>query len=303
MHRYKTFPPRWRNLRLPTSSRDAALATLALWSPCRRGGVLIQRLGWATVRVLGTGFLPGPTGPWDPPWDEATGGQLATRWRAAVGDFDDVGIYERPQAAREGFALLLLAAGRPVAFVKLRATEGDAVHPDLRHEHDVLRLVEAAGATAFTHPRALGLGIVGRWSYLTTSVMPLGLDRPAAVEDADVIIADIRRTLAQLPRGHDVPEGWEPMHGDLTPWNLRVRRAGGLTLVDWEDARWGPPGADAVLLHASRCALFGIAPPRLPREAADYWLQQVAEREEDPLDNQLRGDLVSALQRMAAGIA
>jgi aminoglycoside phosphotransferase (APT) family kinase protein len=36
------------------------------------------------------------------------------------------------------------------------------------------------------------------------------------------------------------------MHGDYVPWNLREDDRGQLWLLDWEDAGWGPPGADLV---------------------------------------------------------
>lgn len=297
--RYKTFPPRWRNLRLPTSSTDAALATLALWSPCRPGGLLLQRLAWGILRVLGVRFLPGAVASWDPPWDEETGGALASHWREAVGDYDEVGIYERPQVARQGLGLLLVRAGRSVAFIKVRTSDDAAVHPALSHEHAVLELVDASAVRAFAHPRSLGVGVVGGWSYLITAAMPAALDRPAVRNDVDAVIEDVRTSLADLPRGADVPAGWEPMHGDLTPWNLRVRRDGGLSLVDWEDAGWGPPQADAVLLHAARRALFGVAPPALPREAADFWLQRIAERPPDRLDDRLHLALTAALRDIA----
>ncbi len=93
------------------------------------------------------------------------------------------------------------------------------------------------------------------------------------------------------------------MHGDLTPWNLRVRRDGGVTLVDWEDAGWGPPQADAVLLHASRRALFGVAPPALSREAADFWLQRIADRPPDRVDDRLHLALTAALREIAVRAA
>ena len=45
------------------------------------------------------------------------------------------------------------------------------------------------------------------------------------------------------------------MHGDFTPWNLRSSRTRALSLVDWEDAGWGPPDADEVLYRAVSAAL------------------------------------------------
>lgn len=298
--RYKIFPPRWRNLRLPTSSKGAAASTLAMWSPCRRSGQLLQRLGWVTLNVLGVRFLPGTSAPWEPPWDGVTGERLSSEWRAVVGDFDTMGIYLQPQKARHGLVALLLKSGRPVAFVKLRTGEASVVHPALAHEHQVLQLMDTTPVTAFVYPRPIALGGVEGWSYCITSAIEGGLDRPAVTDHVGAVLADIRTGLAGLPRGEEVPEDWEPMHGDLTPWNLRVSGNGLLKLVDWEGAGWAPSGADAVLLHASRCALFGTIPPRLPREAADYWLQRITDQRTDSLDARLRRDLTSALHDIAA---
>ena len=50
--------------------------------------------------------------------------------------------------------------------------------------------------------------------------------------------------LLPLPAG--TPAHWRPMHGDYVPWNLREDPRGQLWLIDWEDARWGPPLADLV---------------------------------------------------------
>ena len=42
----------------------------------------------------------------------------------------------------------------------------------------------------------------------------------------------------------NIPSHWLPMHGDLVPWNLREDRTGAATVLDWEDAGWGPHSAD-----------------------------------------------------------
>ncbi len=77
-----------------------------------------------------------------------------------------------------------------------------------------------------------------------------------------------------------MPGHWRPMHGDFTPWNLRASGGGQLTLVDWEDAGWGPPRADEVLYRAvsgalTRRPVIGLGGAA---EAVGFWAERVADR-------------------------
>lgn len=292
---YKLFPPRWRHLLLPTGARGAAKATLALWSPCRGPALALQRVAWFVITTLGVRALPGPTGPWQRPVDGDAWSRLESAWRDAVGDFDAIGIYAQPQKMRTGMALLLCQRGRPVAFVKLRRDDDGGARPALQHEHDVLHVIARAGVTAFRHPHPVALGSEYGWTYLLTTVVGSGLDRPARGPTQPILEA-VREALTELPRDPGVPEAWEPMHGDLTPWNLRTDGHGCTTLVDWEDAGWGPPGADAVLLHATRHLLFGEPVPTMPREATEFWLNRTQARPSDPLDDRTRQELLGTLR-------
>jgi glycosyltransferase involved in cell wall biosynthesis len=70
------------------------------------------------------------------------------------------------------------------------------------------------------------------------------------------VVQDIPKLLDGLlvrPRG--MPAHWTPLHGDFVPWNLRESTGGQLWLVDWEDAKWGPPLADAVRYLVADCSL------------------------------------------------
>jgi aminoglycoside phosphotransferase (APT) family kinase protein len=90
-----------------------------------------------------------------------------------------------------------------------------------------------------------------------------------------------------------------PLHGDLTPWNLR-RCAGEPWLLDWEDITWGPPGADEAYFHATATAVCGAELCPAPRDAVDHWLGVVSGRTADGAEEEMRRHLLATLRRMAA---
>jgi glycosyltransferase involved in cell wall biosynthesis len=91
------------------------------------------------------------------------------------------------------------------------------------------------------------------------------------------------------------------MHGDCAPWNLRVTDAG-LVLIDWEDAGWGPPGADEVFHRAAQAAVgLGEATASIFEEAIAYWTRRIAGRRDTKRDERLATGLIAALRQMSAG--
>src|SRR5690606_20954278 len=91
------------------------------------------------------------------------------------------------------------------------------------------------------------------------------------------IVTEIDSALGSWPRGPDVPPHWRPMHGDLTPWNLR-ETMGRLFLIDWEHVKWAPPHADNILYRVAAAAT-GVSrrlAPWIPNldsvEAIRYWI-------------------------------
>lgn len=82
--------------------------------------------------------------------------------------------------------------------------------------------------------------------------------RPAIDEPLRTFESDLAERLDVLPRAGahageaDVEPtgGLVPVHGDLTPWNLR-RTPRGLVLFDWESAGWGAPSSDLALYRRS----------------------------------------------------
>ena len=103
--------------------------------------------------------------------------------------------------------------------------------------------------------------------------------------------------LRRTPPGHwrprltgipEIPSHWQPIHGDLVPWNLREDNEGQLWLLDWEDAGWGPPLADYVRYFVAYQSLrwssghriadlmrvtLAREPTKVIEEAARFWLE------------------------------
>lgn len=293
--RYKDFPPGWGHLLVPTSSRAAALAGLALYAPCRRRAVAAHRLVRTAVRVLGPAVLPGEAGLWDSGIPHDVWPDLAVEWTRSLGAFDEVAGYRR-SADRAGLSVLLLRRGTPLAFLKIRERDPSALDSERR----ALERVNAASLREVTAPRPLAAACVKGWHYLAMTPLPPVLHRPPSGAPLEHITSELGAALAGLEGSAAVPAHWRPMHGDFTPWNLRA--AGGrLFLVDWEDAGWAPPGADLVLYRAVETAL-GLGRPwhEAPVEAAAFWLQRVTARSPRATrDRRLASALRQELARMA----
>ena len=124
MKSHRAFPPGRGNLKIPISSRRAAHAGLALYSPCRQKGRLARWVAWRAVGLLGPIALPGNPVEWHAPMEARIWGDLVAEWSQVVGSFNVLAVHERSQASRRGFAALLLRDGDPVGFVKVRDTDG-----------------------------------------------------------------------------------------------------------------------------------------------------------------------------------
>jgi hypothetical protein len=236
--------------------------------------------------------------------------ELIDRWRRDLGPFEDFAVCERPQIRRSGFALLLLSSGRPRAFVKVRQNGAAA----LGKESSATRQVWEARPHSFSVPEPLGLGRIADWDYFAMAPVLEANHRAPRNPPLSTVVSEIDDALASLPRNPAIPGQWRPMHGDLTPWNLRELPDGRLILFDWEDAAWGPPQADMVLYRCTDAAVrnrYRGVPDA--GEAARYWLSVIAEREDGTardrrLDRSLRRALLSMQEgalpaRPAAGAA
>jgi glycosyltransferase involved in cell wall biosynthesis len=293
--RYKDFPPGWGHIKVPVSSRSAALAGLALYTPCLPRGIWAQRAATVCVAIVGPRVLPGPSFPWIP-MSEMEWLELSEALRREVGVFDDVAGYSRLQVSRAGVALLLLHRGSPTAFVKLR--RGDS--GSLANEKRALDAVWSYRPRTFQIPEPLQFGCAGGWHYLVSAPLPPGLRRPPRNPPLPTILEEIDAALDGLPRPPEAPDHWRPMHGDFAPWNLRELRRGSLALIDWENAGWAPPGADEILYRATWAAISRRAPARCAsHEAVEFWRERVPDRPDSARDERLARALHEILRWMA----
>jgi hypothetical protein len=258
--------------------------------------LVAHHTGWALVGVLGPRVLPSSRGSWQPPMDADRWDAVADSWRKELGDYDAVAVYERPQASRSGVSALLIADGHPKAFVKLRQEASG-----LDRSERVLSALAATPSTHFHSPSPLAGGAEGEWEWLALSPMPLFPHRPARRPPVARIVADIQDRLAPVLERTAVPAHWRPMHGDLTPWNMRRVGPRALWLLDWEEVGWGPPGADEVYYSVTASALLG--PRRGPQpadaEAVRFWRRRVGSRPSGDFDRVLNVALDGILAAMA----
>ena len=291
---YKAFPPGRGQLRIPLSSRGAALAGLSLYATCRPGATLAQRATWMCVALLGPRAIVGSTGTWQP-MDEDAWASLTATWRRTIGAFDDIAGYARTDVSRGGLSLLLLQGDSPVAFVKLRAGDSES----LERERVAADAAWRFAPQSFSVREPLAAGRVAGWSFFAVRALPARMHRTPVAPPIDAITSEIGCALEALPRPADTPSHWRPMHGDFTPWNLRQLGTGELVLLDWEEAAWGPVGSDAVLYRAAECALSHALPARCnDGEAIQFWRERISKRGGDARDRRLDAGMLRALAEM-----
>jgi hypothetical protein len=288
---HKRFPPGIGHVLVPTSSTREALAGLSLYTPSRRRGLAAHAAAEWMVRRFGTAWLPGRATD-VPPITRAEGwDEIEELLRHELGVFNAVAVHTRRLPHRPGAALLLLRDGNPVAFVKI------GPDPSIEHEHHILLLLDRTGEPlGFEAPVPLGLYSVGQNRVAMMTVACHGRHRPLKRPPLTGVFNDVQRALRHLPRPPDVPPHWVPMHGDLSPWNLRVDSTGRTVLFDWEEAGFGPPGADRVYYAVSSAAV-GL-PWRLSdepaAEAVRFWRARFGERH----PSRLRKAMVRQLSRL-----
>lgn len=254
---------------------------------------------YTAVAVLGPRVLPGSRQVWSPPMGDGAWRAIYRDLDAVVGRFDHVAVYEQPQPGRTGFGLLLFADGRARAFVKMRAG-GRSLHREL----SVLEALAQPPPSAFAVPVPIGAGEHGGWAWLALRPLPTRPHAPAKRVAIDPLVAELQDRLTgvlAVPPG-GVAAHWRPAHGDLTAWNLR-QAAGMRWLIDWEEACWAPPDADAAYYRATS-ALMRRRPTRAgaSHEAVDFWLARIAARADEDPDDAMNALLPGVLRSMARGV-
>ena len=270
------FPRSASPLVVPTTSRPAAVAGIAMYAPCQRRSVLVRDVLWWTVRVLGPRALPAVRVAWPLPVEPSVWtGMCAQMGEALPGSWDGLAVYRRA-ADRPGATVAFIADGRQAAVARIEPEHERGAC----REVEALRIVNAHTPTTFTVPRVRAAGRYAGWAWTVTSPLRLGRHRMVMGAPVARVAEEIGAALADLPRPAGTPAHWRPFHGDFVPWNLRTTRSGGRALLDWESAGWAPPGADVALYGASSRAVarapgFVWAPTP---EVASYWRRAIGER-------------------------
>lgn len=268
------FPPPRPFLLLPIRSRSSFRASLALWAACRPGArAFLAATDWA-VRIFGTRPLRLlGTGEWTPPvsrlaWEAID--DVVGNWFPA---FDAIAVYLPRQAEREGFALLLLGEGQTVGFLKAR--------PGIEFLTEMRVLEALKEARGFRVPDVRGRAEIDGWSVLGLSAVASGRTSPRLSGSPLAITEEISDLLlAVAPERTGRPAHWQPMHGDLGPWNLRQTKEGQIVAFDWEHVEWAPPRAD-LAFHAAACSAMRIGRETAledVEESVAFWQREIPKR-------------------------
>ncbi|MFK8025854.1 MAG: phosphotransferase [Ilumatobacter sp.] len=215
--------------------KGADVLALAGSSDWRRSA--LDKTGACIVRVLGSGIGASAV---DPVWPTQTWEELDDELSSALPGLGLVGAVLPRQPGRRRLSLLGQLTGTEVV-VKL-----GAVDAEIRNEAEALALLERNPLPGIATPRPLGAGTIrganGDADYLVTTSIAIRRQSAAIDEPLRTFEKDLSVRLAELAPD-SAASGSVPIHGDLTPWNLR-RTPRGLALFDWEAAGWGAPGSD-----------------------------------------------------------
>ena len=216
---------------------------------------LADRAGAAVIAVGGVAPLRAAAG-WD--WPRCGAADLVEALRVDLPGLRILGATTPRQSGRQRLSLLGRAAG---TFTVIKLGSGahstDAAGPtagSLATEATVLAMLEANPLPGIDTPKVLAAGTVAcpdpsapgqvvDIEFVATTSVAIGSQRAAIDVPLRTFSSDLAARLADLSRPADAALDAVPIHGDLTPWNLRRTRRG-LALFDWESAGWGPPGFD-----------------------------------------------------------
>lgn len=288
------FPPHWQHVLIPTAPPAATALGMTLYTASRPVPVLAHQVLWWTARISRGRLVPGRRESWAAPLPADTFTELWREWTAMIGRTPEaVAVYKRPQSERSGLTLLL-CAGDSSALVRVRADAATLVR-----ERQISEVAATVLPSAFRVPHLIDAGTVDGWSWVGYELIARRPHLPVRAEVRGLYDQISELVESVVERRLDVPPHWRGAHGDLTPWNLR-RSHSGVWLIDWEDAGWAPPGADAVYFRAVVAAMrrrpVSVMSFRTEhREALRYWVDTVRRRtDNDPLDRRVLGLLSTA---------
>jgi hypothetical protein len=241
---WKRVPASSRLLVHSSSGRGAtAVRMLSGTSDWKRE--LLDRGGVASVMLLGASGLPAAGAP---TWPAFGIDGLDDELRVHLPGFRPLGLVLPRQPGRERLSVLGRMTGN-VVVVKLGGSD-----ERLEREGTVLEALARNPLPGIHTPEPIDYGSFSvadePMTFLATTGIALGHQRPAIDEPLRTFERDLGLRLGQLPGGTG-EAGNVPVHGDLTPWNLR-RTTRGLALFDWEAAGWGDAGSD-IALYRTAC--------------------------------------------------
>jgi hypothetical protein len=215
---------------------------------------IVDRAGVATLIAVGAPALPNADAV---EWPASGLDLVEASMRTELPGLRLIGVATPRQSGRARLSALGRMTGNLVV-VKLGGAD-----TALEREGQALDLLAADPLPGIATPAPLAAGQVKIGNelatYLVTTAVALRRQRAAIDEPLRTFERDLADRLATLPRNRNEsarkeadrkePDGDRsgaelvPVHGDLTPWNLR-QTTRGLALFDWESTSWGPPGSD-----------------------------------------------------------
>lgn len=272
MTRAVAFPPGPSGVLLPIGSRRVAALGVPLYTASKRTVLAAQWGAWALTRVFGARILPGAR-------EDVTIEPL-NELQELLGPFADVALYRRRDGARAGWTFL--AGPRSGGAPRLVKVRSDAA--GLRREQEILTTVTSAAPSLFTVPRPVGFGTLADGSGWSAQEVVFDAPHRPCLSLPPGFNGELQRVLERVRAdvaddADDTTGEWAPMHGDLTPWNLRRDRHGRLWLFDWEDLGLAPRGADEGYFHAALGVVRSRAPmPPVSDAVRDYWASVIRRR-------------------------
>ena len=224
-----------------SSGRSATgVKALAGTSDWRRA--LLDTFGVGILAAVGANRLP--TTDW-PQWPPVEWHALDAGLRRRLAGFRILGAVVPRQPDRHRLSLVGGISGTLVVVKLGRPDDG------LEREALVLEMLARNPLPSIATAALLDAGTIEiedhAVAFLASSGLSIHRQRPAIDEPLRTFESDLAERLGGLPPPADArsksTDGLIPVHGDLTPWNLR-RTPRGLVLFDWEATGWGAPGSD-----------------------------------------------------------